>query len=305
MIIKSMSRKKGIKQLLNYIFKEEKEEKNQTTPSFKRMTIKHNVTGTDINRWTKQFEFNESLRKAKRVDQVRIYHEVLSFSVHDREHINGKLLRDISKKYIQERGPQNMFVMSPHVEKDHIHIHVAVSGSQFLNGRANRMSKKAFEKMRVNMEEYQKNKYPELKHSIVYAKQSKDKKTDIKDRRYNNKHEIDTILNRVFEKAKSIEEFETTLKTLGHTPYYRNNVLTGVAYNGEMKFRFSKLGFDREKLDRLQEQENEIEKNLAELDELRNNGKDKEKESSERDRFVEEEVLDESEDNWDIDDYER
>ena len=84
MIIKSMSRKKGIKQLLNYIFKEEKEEKNQTTPSFKRMTIKHNVTGTDINRWTKQFEFNESLRKAKRVDQVRIYHEVLSFSVHNR-----------------------------------------------------------------------------------------------------------------------------------------------------------------------------------------------------------------------------
>lgn len=292
MIIKSMSRRTGIKQLLTYIFKEERLDEHEGSLHFKPITIKHNVTGRNVNRFAKQFEFNENLRKIKRPDRVVVYHEVISFSIHDREHLNAKILKDISRKYIEERGKENLYVMHSHLSKQHLHIHAAVSGSQFLNGKANRMSKAQFEKMKINLEEYQKKKYPELKASIVYTNREKGKKTDKKTERQSNRNNLIEVVEKAYSNSHSVLEFETYIQNQGHKTYYRADTLAGIVYNGEMKFRFSKLGFDAEKLQKLEERENEFEKQLMELEEIRNGSKEKEKDRGVRERYDEDEVID-------------
>ena len=82
------------------------------------------------------------------------------------------------------------------------------------------------------------------------------------------------------------------IQNQGHKTYYRADTLAGIVYNGEMKFRLSKLGFDSEKLQKLEERENEFERQLMELQEIRNGSKEKEKDMDERERYTEDEVID-------------
>jgi hypothetical protein len=171
-------------------------------------------------------------------------------------------------------------------------FHSFLSGSQFLNGKANRMSKAQFEKMKINLEEYQKKKYPELKASIVYTNREKGKKVSKKNDRQTKRNDLMKILEKAYGGSHSIHEFETHLKNLGHSSYYRANELAGVMYNGEMKFRLSKLGFDSEKMQQLTEKENEFERQLAELDDIRNGTKERGKEKDERERLDDDELID-------------
>ncbi|MBK7764396.1 MAG: relaxase/mobilization nuclease domain-containing protein [Bacteroidetes bacterium] len=276
-----MSRRKNIGTLINYILKEEKEsEKN----SFK---MKHNLSGHDKERWIKQFEFNETLRKTKRKDQVAIYHEVMSFSVHDKELINRKVLQDMAKQFVELRGRDNIYLFKQHTDQQHVHIHVAMSGTKFLTGMANRISKTDFEKFRKNMEVYQMMKYPELKRSIVYTKE-RTKEQDKKHTRQSNKCDIERVLKNIYFSSKSTKDFEEKLRQQGHEPYYRGGMLTGLKYEGDMKFRFSKLGYDKANLDRLDSMEQEANQKLVELDDLRNQANERGNESQRQDRFDEE-----------------
>lgn len=271
MLIKSMSRKRNIGQLVRYIFQEEKQKSH--TP----FVMKHNLSGRDTERWIKQLEFNATLRKMKRKDQVLIYHEVMSFNAKDNPFINKKVLQDLSKKYIELRGVENMYAICEHRDRVHAHLHIAVSGSRFLTGLSSRMSKASFDNLKKEMERYQKEKYPELKHSIVYSKE-KAKSKDKKYVRQSNKLAIAKVLDSVFSQSKTTEEVEKKLSDLGHTPYYRNGVLTGVLYEGEMKFRFNRLGYNLQDIG----VDRESEKQLKELESIRSRGNDKEKNT---DRF--------------------
>ncbi|MBK7763319.1 MAG: relaxase/mobilization nuclease domain-containing protein [Bacteroidetes bacterium] len=109
------------------------------------MMLKHNVTGHTIERFTAQFNFNESLRILKRKDAVSMYHTIISFSNLDKEHLDKKVLTDIAKKYIELQGRDNMYLITHHIEKEHIHFHIAMSGTKFLTGEANRKGKKEFQ----------------------------------------------------------------------------------------------------------------------------------------------------------------
>lgn len=272
-----MTRKRGIKQLINYILKERNIEPIEEKP----LTIKHNLNGTDKDRWIKQLEFNETLRKYKRKDQIAIYHEVLSFSNLDKNQISRKMLKDIAKKYIELRGIDSMYLIRQHSDKDHIHLHVAMSGTKFLTGKANRISKADFEKFRVQIEAYQNQKYPELKNSLVYGK-NKIKRESKKHIRQNNRNEIEDTLRILMQNSNSTKDLAEQLKTKGHEVYYRGGKMTGVNYKGEMKFRFSKLGFDKDCLDELDKEELSSSKQMEELENLRNGSKDQEKESDYR-----------------------
>lgn len=266
-----MSRKRNIGQLVRYIFQEEKQKSH--TP----FVMKHNLSGRDTERWIKQLEFNASLRKIKRKDQVLIYHEVMSFNAKDTAFINKKVLQDLSKKYIELRGVENMYAICEHQDRLHAHLHIAVSGSRFLTGLSSRMSKASFDMLKKDMERYQKEKYPELKHSIAYSKE-KAKSTDKKYVRQSNKSEITKALDSVFAQSKTTHEVEKKLSDLGHTPYYRNGVLTGVSYKGEMKFRLNRLGYNIHDIGVGRESE----KQLKELESIRSRGNDKGKSA---DRF--------------------
>ena len=256
MIIKSMSRKNGIRQLVNYILKEEKNIDKQP------FTMRHNLNGRDSSRWIKQLEFNESLRKTKRADQVKIYHEVMSFGIGDT--LSKNMMRDLCKQFVKERGDDNLYIFREHQDKSHQHIHIAMSGSKLLTGKANRISKAEFDQFRKNMEQYQIKNYPELKNSIVYVK-TKNKATVIKPLRQEYKGQLLELVQSFNSKLST--EIEREIRNAGHEPYYRKGELVGICHQGGMKFRLSKLGYQKDKTNELNQEGIQ----LQELDDLRNN----------------------------------
>jgi Relaxase/Mobilisation nuclease domain len=207
----------------------------------------------------------------------RAYHTVISFHDKDREYINKGMLKDIAKEYMKQKGEDIMYIATAHYDQEHIHIHIAESGTKYMTGVANRMSKDDFTKLKAAMATYQKEKYPELVHSTP-THGTKEKMVDT---RATQKATLSTLLNDGYRQAKSQKEFLTYLQSKGHTPYYRGGVLTGIKYDGERKFRLSKLGYDKEKLEVLSMREDEHKELLA-LHELRESGSAKERESTGR-----------------------
>lgn len=275
MIIKTISRKSGgVGQLLNYLFKDETKLENDRD---EKLVIRKNVRGRTLPKWVKEFEQNQAQRKSKRKDEVKAYHTVISFHDKDREYLNTEVLKDIAKEYMKQKGEDIMYIATAHYDQEHIHIHIAESGTKYMTGIANRMSKDDFTKLKAAMARYQREKYPELVHSM--PKHGAKEKTV--DTRAIQKTLLATLLNDGYRQAKSQKEFLTYLESLGYEPYYRGGVLTGIKYDGERKFRLSKLGYDKEKLEELSMREEEHKELLA-LHELRESGSAKERESTGR-----------------------
>ena len=120
MILKNLTRRTGTQQLVNYLFKNEKDNKPEPI-------IKHNLRSKTVNGWSKEFDRNFDLRTNRRVDNIRLHHTIISFSNKDKKQINQDLLKDITKKYIELRGKENQYLVSTHHDKEHIHLHIAVS----------------------------------------------------------------------------------------------------------------------------------------------------------------------------------
>ncbi len=131
----------------------------------------------------------------------------------------------------------------------------------------------------------------------MYTK-TKEKVKDKAYQRQENKKQINGLLKSIFNSARSEKDIVDSLNDSGHAPYYRNGILTGVTFNGEMKFRFSKLGYDvkaMEKETQTTEQEPTAEQTkLQEIEELRSGKEDKEQD---KDRLKNDE--DEIENNLD------
>lgn len=271
MIIKTTSRKSGVGQLLNYLFKDETKLENDRD---EKLVIRKNVRGRSMDKWVKEFEKNQAQRKSKRKDEVKAYHTVISFHDKDRKHITKGMLKDIAKEYMKQKGEDIMYITTAHYDQEHIHIHIAESGTKYMTGIANRMSKDGFTKLKAAMATYQREKYPELIHSI--PKHGTKEKTA--DTRATQKTILSTLLNDGYRQAKSQKEFLTYLQANGHEPYYRGGVLTGIKYDGERKFRLSKFGYAKEKLEELDTRKQE-EKELDALSAIRESASSKERES--------------------------
>lgn len=279
-IVKNLTRKSGTGQLLRYIFKYISQEQKigQHQEPF---IIRHNVRGRDINSFIKEFKKNESNRLYTRVDQTVVNHTILSWSNKDKNHITPAMLKDIAKKYIQARGENNLYIGTIHTDREHTHLHIAMSGSQ-LNGRSSRISKKEFAKVKLTLDAYQREKYPQLTNSLPEhgrAKAIKEKSISI-DRRSGRTTQKEQLLQAICEAhstAKSMEAFLEALSSQGYEPYYRNSKLTGIQLNTGRKFRFRSLGYDSEKLEELSTRQTNETKVLNELELLRAFGKEQER----------------------------
>jgi hypothetical protein len=302
MIIKTLSRKSGTKQIVNYLFKDKEKLSNE---KFKPMVLRHNVRSRSLEKIVKEFESNHALRKVKRKDSPEIFHSILSFSNLDKEKVTEKMMKDIAKKYVELRGKDNMFLITHHVEKDHVHLHCVMSATKYLTGKSSSISKAEFAKLKVEMQAYQKTKYPELSNSL--PKHGKERGY-AKDKRATQKVTLETDIKTLYESSKSKKAFLDELQKLGHEPYYRNEKLTGIKYQGDLKYRFTKLGYEPQKLEALDERVSEEKQKLDDLENLRAGSKDRERESTSRDRFIDEEDKDDQEielENEHDDDYSR
>lgn len=266
MIIKFLSRKSNSKQLLEYILRyivdDNKLTKNDLTINDSnvrpnKFIIRHNVRARSIKGFLREFNENESYRIVHRKDSVQVFHTIVSFSNKDKELINDKLLKDIANKFIEERGSNILHVGSKHEDKEHIHMHICSSGTQ-LNGRSARISNQKFKSIKLSLDRYQRENYPFLVNSRPEHGKSKRLAKEallesFKTNRQSNKAALLEKLEEVSSNAISKEDFLSQIRNLGHEPYFRTGKLQGVLFEGKVKYRFSRLGFDQERLERIGE----------------------------------------------------
>lgn len=281
MIIKSLSRKSNTGQLVNYIFRyvfrEQDKNGDNTKPeksNNNKFIIRHNTRSRSLNGFIKEFKQNETYRRVHRKDSVKLFHTIISFSNKDKEHITDNMLKDIAKKFIEERGMNNMYAGTKHEDKDHIHLHIAISGTQ-LNGYSSRISKQKFHSIKLVLQKYQLEKYgKELANSVVEHGKAKRLEKEalvktIKTERQTDKQALLECLEKAYATSKSQEQFISKIKQSGHQPYFRNNSFQGIRFNGKMKFRLSRLGFDINRIQALDQVKAKQEKTLSELKSLR------------------------------------
>ncbi len=216
--------------------------------------ITHNIIGKNIAEWENQFKENETYRKQKRKDSIFVTHEIISFHKGDAKNISLEKMEAMAREYIKIRNSKGMFIAVPHFDKEHYHIHICASGVEYRTGKSLHIPKPELPKVKNRIQDYQKEKYPELSHSIVqHGKKEKSLQTE-KEYQYKHrtgretdKEKIIKMLNICYENAVSKEDFFLKFKECGLESYTRNGKLTGVFYN-KRKYRLYRLGLTEEKL---------------------------------------------------------
>ncbi len=269
MILKNLTRKSGTSQLVNYLFKNEKDKKPEPI-------LKHNLRGRTTKGWSKEFERNFELRNNRRKDNIQLHHTIISFSNKDKKHINPELLKDITKKYIELRGKDNIYLASSHRDKEHIHLHIVMSSIKYMTGESNRISRQEFKDIKLALDTYQKEKYPELVNSLPNHGKSKsvqlndlEKNLQISDRKLSQNQEVLETVQTVFDRSKSVDNFLSELKSEGYATYTRGGKVYGIEDASERHYRFKTLGIDLNKLEEKDRQAQVEAKQLQELAELR------------------------------------
>lgn len=274
-----MSRKNDIERTINYLFKDETKLKAE---GFQPITIRKNIRSRKLENVVKEFKVNESMRKQSRIDAVKLYHTVLSFHQKDGQYLNEKALRDFTKEYMKLRG-ENMYIATAHFNTTSIHIHICESGSGYMTGRANRVSKQQLRELKVAMQTFQQTKYPQLTNSLP-----KHQKGISINNRESKKQSLLECLKQAEGNSKNLTEFLNHIEQSGHQPYYRGDKLAGIKYADDTKFRFSSLGY-KEKVEELSQRFNEEQQKLAELEDLRGSSSSREQEHESKARVIDDE----------------
>lgn len=220
---------------------------------------------------------SENAQKKKITRSVVCYHDILSFSHKDRSQINQEILLDLTEKYIQLRAPHAVVFAKPHLHNKNIHVHILISGSDYRSYQLTRLSDAKWNRVRKQIEKYQRQKYPQLKHSLVYDDIGKRKRKG-KAKRLDNERQMmerlkeleggqPKILDKVlmknaildfFKIARSQKEFFDLVVKHGIETYERTirgkKQPYGVVCNGR-KMRFSTIGVKKKLFDELDKRE--------------------------------------------------
>ncbi|MBL7684264.1 MAG: relaxase/mobilization nuclease domain-containing protein [Flavipsychrobacter sp.] len=265
--------------------------------------IKHNIQSNDIKGFIKEFDLCNAGRVHKRVDQTEISHHIVSFNKSDSHKVTESMLADMAKEFIRLRGENNMYVGTVHRDKSHIHLHIAMTGTQ-LNGLSSRISKSEFAEVKEKLQEYQKQKYPQLSNSLPeHGKAKRELAKDINEPKIYtrrtpllDKDRIKECLDRHYPTSHSVKEFLQKISIDGFEIYMRNGRPQGVVENG-LKHRFSKFGYDVEKFSDLQKTEEKESKLLEQFNSIIS--------KHSRDRELDDDLeLDQAFDDYSIDEYE-
>lgn len=247
MIVKSLTRKQStFRQLLEYMMHDD--DRLTKSGSF---VLQQNIQGKTIDDWVKAFEQNEQGRIHKRSNNVKMYHEILSFSNRDIQKISPKTLKDIAKKYMQIRSEQALFIAIPHQDKEHLHIHFCMSGVEQFTGLSTRISRERFKEIKQEIQTYQIEHFPQLSNSVVnHDKKSKDiseKEYQVKKRTgQTEKERIKQLLDTLYMQSNSKDDFYKRIIDNGLQTYERGGKNYGII--GERNMRFATLGFDEQTL---------------------------------------------------------
>jgi len=217
--------------------------------------ITHNVRANTNEGIVSEFIENESFRKSTRSNRTYVYHEILSMSANeDNTKITDEILKNIALKYISLRGKNGIYVGAIHRDKEHIHIHFMVGGTEFKTGKAFRLSKLDLRNLKINLQEYHKQKFPQITQS--FPEHGSGRKDYVSDKQWQLEHRderksfkatVQKSVNECFAQAKTQKEFLDLLRDTYNLHFYeRAGIATGLVLDSGMKIRFSRLGISRE-----------------------------------------------------------
>lgn len=159
MLIKILSRKNNsFGKLMDYISKEADSQ-----------NLCYNLPQTEeLNILQKEFIQNNAYRSKGAKNNM--YHHILSFSSKDKMVVTPEILHDVALYYINKAGLENHLVYGRvHNDREHIHWHLMSSQNSFHSRKGFRLSKSELKTLQLEMEEYTKAHYPQIKHSFAYT----------------------------------------------------------------------------------------------------------------------------------------
>jgi MobA/VirD2-like, nuclease domain len=167
MIVKAIAHKNSSKtamqKLIRYVFAHEK--LIDASLDRKPLIVKQFISGYDLEKWADSFKTNDDNRHFTHKHRTVLRHEIISFAPESAEFLTRDKLKTFAKYYLKNRSPQSMGICGVHYEKS-IHIHFIISGVS-IDGKSTRISRKEFKAFKIKLQEFQKQKFPELSHSIV------------------------------------------------------------------------------------------------------------------------------------------
>lgn len=257
MIVKSVShsssRRSSIRKLIRYVFEKEKLEDRFYNREL--VVSKQFLQSYDKDKWVMQLKANDDKRTFNHTKRTVLRHEVIAFGKQDNKHLTKEKLKDFIKFYFKHRSPRSMTVAGVHYEQSvHIHfVHSAVG----VDGKSTRVSRDDFKQFKIKLQEYQKQKYPELSHSIVdYNKSKTLKLQQTQKEQYMSqkrgvipeKEKLSKLVSQLASESKSLGELAQKLEKINLKPYYRYGKLTGIYISEKKKLRLTTLGVGKEHL---------------------------------------------------------
>lgn len=259
MIVKIKSHKRAVfGKILEYMVNNKDRLFDKDKRSF---ALTYNLKGKTIDKWIQQYKENETHRLINRKDSVKLTHEILSWHKDDAKNITLKKMEEMAREYIRQRNPNGIYVAVPHFDKEHYHVHICASGVEYKSGKSLRLSRTDLQKLKIEIQNFQKEKFPELSKSVVehgkknkFTRQpdrqvviEKEYRVKLRTGRESEKGNVTGILKTCYKKADSRETFFQMLKDCGIQPYERGGRISGIVSDGR-KFRLNRLGFTEERL---------------------------------------------------------
>ncbi|MBF0379862.1 MAG: relaxase/mobilization nuclease domain-containing protein [Magnetococcales bacterium] len=161
MITKALTHKNRstFRNLFNYL-------KRDLLPDSQRFEpITHNLASTTRLDIIHEFEMLADKMEERR-NGVISQHHIISFK--SGEKLSPDTLRALTVKWIELYGPDRQAYAELHFDRDHIHAHIIFSACDLLGRRKEvRVDKYQLQKCKIELQEYQKEKFPHLSKSIV------------------------------------------------------------------------------------------------------------------------------------------
>lgn len=169
-----------------------------------------------------------------------MYHEIISLHRNEQaKAITPEVVADLAREYMRLRGEHGVMLAVPHYDKEHIHVHIAVSALNYRTGTSFGLKKAQLHELKTSFQEYHRAKYPELTKSFPEhgkgvralhpAQVHALKRADIVEQ-----------VRACFLLASSQQDFIARLRNVELHHYERGGKVTGIEYEGQ-KFRFARL----------------------------------------------------------------
>ncbi|MGH1337258.1 MAG: relaxase/mobilization nuclease domain-containing protein [Aureispira sp.] len=202
MIIKTFSRTSpNMQNIVHYIADKDKAHEQP-------LQIYRNLPSAEIENITQAFEENLSFQTPQ--NKLTAYHDILSFHPLDVPQLSHDIIHDLVQQYITLRAPKSLWFGQLHTDQEHPHVHLLLSGNEYHSRKASRMGRPAFYQLRVDLEQYQQEHFPQLTHSLIYTRM----KTFGQERNQQLQHQLTTLLYPLYEQALTQNAFFTALQNI-------------------------------------------------------------------------------------------